>query len=233
MAQLSTNIDIKKVFPDTVATSDSDLRVACLKSKTHNRVCVPAAIPEKCYSTERVGISAKTHDEHLKLWQGYANKTNELLKAVEDLDKSPSRANQIFSEIRSIKVDYTFAYQGLANHNNYFQVIGGQGGRPTGRIAQLIEKSYGSIDRWMDAWKACGMAARGWVFLAYDPVLDIVTNIIGDAQNTFPLWDHKLVLSMDVYEHAYFIDFGAARMKYLEAYMQCIDWDAVNKFFES
>jgi Fe-Mn family superoxide dismutase len=227
-----SEIDIKKVFPTTTAKPGQTLRVACTSADQPFRVNVPQSIPEKAYSTERVGISRKTHDEHLKLWQGYANKTNEISEKIEALAKDPSKGNQIYSEMRALKVDYTFAYQGLKNHNNYFETIGGNGGVATGKIATLIEKSYGSFENWANDWKMTGMAARGWVYLAYDFATDRVFNFIGDAQNSFPVWDHMVVLSMDVYEHAYYLDFQTARMKYIEAYMQVIDWDAVNKYFQ-
>lgn len=192
-------------------------------------VAVPQAIPDKCFASERVGIGRRTHEEHLKLWQGYANKTNELRKALAEMEVDPAKANQIYSQMRALKVDLTFAYQGLINHNVYFDTLGGDGGPATGKAGELIAASYGGFDAWAADWKATGMAARGWVYLAYDHAEKRVFNYIGDAQNTFPLWNHTVVLAMDVYEHAYFLDFGVARMKYIEAYMQCIDWDAVNK----
>jgi len=196
-------------------------------------VKVPQEIPEKCYSTESVGISRKTHDEHLKLWQGYANKTNEIRKALKEMEIDPAKANQIYSQIRALKTDYSFAYQGLINHNIYFETIGGKGGEPNGRVAELIRASYGSFENWEKDWKATGMAARGWVFLGYDHDEKTVFNYAGDAQNTFPIWNHTCVLAMDVYEHAYFLDFQVARMKYIEAYLQVIDWDAVNRLGEA
>lgn len=190
-------------------------------------VSVPQAIPESVYGSEAHGISRKTHDEHLKLWQGYANKTNELRKAIAELEKDPAKSNQIFSQIRALKVDYTFAYEGYINHNVYFGTMGGNGGAPTGRVAELINEAYGSFENWVTDLKATGMGARGWVYLAYDHEEKCVFNYIGDAQNTFPIWNHTLLLAMDVYEHAYFIDFGTARAKYIEAYLNCINWDAV------
>ena len=190
-------------------------------------VSVPQAIPEAVYGSEAHGISRKTHDEHLKLWQGYANKTNELRKAIAELEKDPAKSNQIYSQIRALKVDYTFAYEGYINHNVYFGTLGGPGGTPTGRLAELIAHAYGSFENWVTDLKATGMGARGWVYLAYDHEEKSVFNYIGDAQNTFPIWNHTLLLAMDVYEHAYFIDFGTARAKYIEAYLQCINWDAV------
>jgi superoxide dismutase, Fe-Mn family len=195
---------------------------------TPNLVAVPAEIPAKVYTTERVGISRQTHDEHLKLWQGYANQTNNLRKAIAELDTDPAKANQIFSQMRALKVDYTFAYEGLINHNVYFDTIGGEGGAATGEVAKLIEAAYGTFEAWAADWKATGIAGRGWVYLAYDHAEGRVFNYIGDAQNTFPIWNHTLLLAMDVYEHAYFLDFGTARAKYIDAYMQVIDWSAVN-----
>lgn len=195
-------------------------------------VAVPQAIPEKVYRSESVGISRKTHDEHLKLWQGYANKTNQIRKALAEMTIDPSTANQIYSEVRALKADYSFAYEGLINHNIYFETMGGDGGPATGMVADLINEAYGSFENWVADWKATGMAGRGWAYLAYDHSEKRLNNYLGDAQNTFPIWNHTLVLAMDVYEHAYYLDFGTARMKYIEAYLQCIDWNAVNALGE-
>ena len=192
-------------------------------------VDVPQAIPEKVYSTERVGISRKTHDEHLKLWQGYANKTNAIRKDLAEIDTDAAKANQIYSQMRALKVDYTFAYEGYVNHNIYFDTLGGNGGPATGKVAQLIEEAYGGFDKWLADFKATGIAGRGWVYLAYDHAEKRVFNYIGDAQNSFPIWNHTCLLAMDVYEHAYYLDFNTARAKYIDAYFQCIDWNAVNK----
>ena len=186
------------------------------------------SLPAKVKNTESVGISMKTHEAHEKLWQGYARKTNEIRQVLAQLAPDPSKANQIYSELRSLKVDYSFAYQGLINHNIFFETIGGSGGPATGRIAELIRATYGSFENWAADWKATGIAGRGWVFLAYDHSNGRVFNYLGDAQNTFPLWNHTCVLAMDVHEHAYFIDFAERRAAYIDAYMQTIDWEAVN-----
>lgn len=191
-------------------------------------VTVPQEIPAKVYTTDRVGISRQTHDEHLKLWQGYANKTNEIRKALAELGSDPSKANQIFSQMRALKVDYTFAYEGYINHNIYFDTIGGEGGPATGKVATLINEAYGSFENWQADFKATGIAGRGWAFLGYDLTEKRVFNYIGDAQNSFPVWDHVCLLALDVYEHAYYLDFQTARAKYIDAYFQVIDWNAVN-----
>ncbi len=191
-------------------------------------VTVPEAHAAKVYSTERVGISKATHDAHLALWQGYARKTNEIRTKLPEMDIDPATANQIYSEMRALKVNYAFAYGGYINHNVYFETIGGEGGPATGPVGDLINDAYGNFDHWLNDWKATGMAGRGWVFLGYDHDEERVHTYIGDSQDTFPAWNHTLLLAMDVYEHAYFLDFKTARLKYIEAYVQVIDWDAVN-----
>jgi Fe-Mn family superoxide dismutase len=184
---------------------------------------------EKAFGTEGVGISRRTHEEHLKLWQGYANKTNEIRKALAETEADPSKANQIYSQMRALKVNYAFAYGGYLNHTVYFDTIGGSGGAATGDVAALINATYGSFDAWAADWKATGIAGRGWAYLGYDHQEERVWTYMGDAQDTFPTWNNHLILAMDVYEHAYYLDFQTARAKYIEAYMQVIDWDAVNR----
>lgn len=191
-------------------------------------VAVPAEIPAKVLTTDRVGLSAKTHTEHLALWQGYARKTNEIRDALDELTLDPKTSNQIYSQIRALKANYAFAFGGFINHNVYFDTLGGHGGPATGDVADLIKASYGSFEHWEADWKSTGMGARGWVFLAYNHEEQRVFNYLGDAQDTFPAWNHTLIGAMDVYEHAYYLDFQTKRLAYIDAFMQVIDWDAVN-----
>ena len=74
-------------------------------------------------------ISDKTHEEHLKLYTGYVNKSNGILAELEKLGvpdpANPAVANQIYSTVRALKVDFTFAVGGLKNHELYFSILGG------------------------------------------------------------------------------------------------------------
>jgi Fe-Mn family superoxide dismutase len=201
-----------------------------MDSKTMTKpklVAVPEALPTKVYTTERVGISKATHDAHLTLFQGYAKKTNEIRELLAK-GGAGEGANQIYSNMRALKVNYAFAYGGYINHSVYFDTLGGDGGPATGQVSALINDAYGSYEAWLEDWKATGMAGRGWAFLAYDHNEERVHNYIGDSQDTWPTWNNTLLLAMDVYEHAYYLDFQTARPKYIDAYVQCIDWDAVN-----
>ncbi|MBI1335270.1 MAG: superoxide dismutase [Armatimonadetes bacterium] len=182
----------------------------------------------KALNTASHGISEATHKAHLGLWQGYANKTNEIRKALAELEMDPAKANQIYSQVRALKVNYAFAYGGYKNHNVYFDTIGGSGGPATGDVATLINEAYGSFENWAKEWKTTGIGARGWAYLAYDHDDERVFTFMGDGQDTYPAWNTTLILALDVYEHAYFLDFQTARAKYIDAYFNVIDWDAVN-----
>ncbi len=197
---------------------------------TQVRLVEAAPLPEKIYTTQKVGISRKTHDEHFKLFQGYANKTNEIRKALAELEIDPSKANQVYSAIRSLKVDYTFACGGYVNHKLYFDILGGEG-EPLGKLRDMMNRDFGSLENWQKDLKATGMGGRGWAWLAYDREEKGLFNYIGDAQNTFPMWNTVPLVGLDVYEHAYYLDFGTARASHIDAFLKVIDWDAVAKRF--
>jgi Fe-Mn family superoxide dismutase len=180
------------------------------------------------------GISQKTMDEHIKLYEGYVSKYNECMKLLEELtDDDYNKANPTYSKIRSIKVDITRAIGGIKNHELYFAHLGGKGGKPEGRLLGQIEKDFGNYDRFLKDLKATAIAARGWAWLAYDYNFKRLFIAIGDEQNTFPIWNATPVLGIDVFEHAYFIDYGTAKAKYLEAFFNNIDWKVIQKNFEN
>jgi Fe-Mn family superoxide dismutase len=81
--------------------------------------------------------------------------------------------------------------------------------------------------------KATAMAARGWAWLAYDWDNKKLFNYIGDAQNTFPIWNAIPFVALDVYEHAYYLDFQTKRAEYIDAYFNNLDWKSVETIFES
>jgi Fe-Mn family superoxide dismutase len=172
------------------------------------------------------GISRETMEAHYKLYQGYVNKRNEILGKLADVDLAS--ANQVYSEVRSLKLDLTFAVGGIKNHEIYFEHLGGPGGDPTGLFADLVRRDFGSVAAWRDDLKATGMAGRGWAWTAYDWDESRVFNYIGDAQNSFPVWNATPLVALDVYEHAYFVDFGTDRAAYIDVFFHNLDYDVVN-----
>jgi Fe-Mn family superoxide dismutase len=172
------------------------------------------------------GISRAAVEAHYKLYEGYVAKRNEILGRLAGADTAA--ANQVFSDVRALKVDLSFAIGGIKNHELYFEHLGGSGGDPVGPIAGLLDRDFGSIDTWRADLKATGMAARGWAWTAYDWDEGRLFNYIGDAQNTFPVWNATPLVALDVYEHAYFLDYQTDRASYIDVFLTNLDWDVVN-----
>ena len=176
------------------------------------------------------GISRETIEAHYKLYQGYVNKRNEILGKLGGVDLSA--ANQVYSDLRSLKVDLTFAIGGIKNHEIYFEHLGGSGGDPAGVFGDLVKRDFGSVADWKADLKATGMGGRGWAWTAYDWDEGRLFNYIGDAQNTFPVWNATPLVALDVYEHAYFIDFGTDRATYIDRFLDNLDYDVVNDWVQ-
>jgi Fe-Mn family superoxide dismutase len=176
------------------------------------------------------GISRETVEAHYKLYQGYVNKRNEILGKLSDVDLST--ANQVYSDVRSLKVDLTFAIGGIKNHEVYFEHLGGTGGDPAGVFGELVRRDFGSVESWKADLKATGLAGRGWAWTAYDFDEGRLFNYIGDAQNSFPVWNASPLVALDVYEHAYFIDYGTDRASYIDAFFNNLDYDVVNDWVQ-
>ncbi len=178
---------------------------------------------------ELKGISQKTIENHYgKLYQGYVKKWQEIQEKLKSADLSS--ANATFSDLRELKTEQTFVANAVLLHEAYFDVLGGNG-EPKGEIIDAIIKDYGSFEEWARHFKALGLSARGWVVLAYDFNDGKLRNYICDAHNQGGIWGTLPVLVMDVYEHAYFIDYGSDRKSYIEAFFQNLNWEAINKRF--
>jgi Fe-Mn family superoxide dismutase len=176
-------------------------------------------------------ISRETIEAHYKLYEGYVAKRNEILGKLADVDLSS--ANQAYSELRALKVELTFAVGGIKNHELYFDHLGGTGGDPKGGFGGLVARDFGSVEAWKADLKATGLAGRGWAWAAYDWDERRLFNYIGDAQNTFPVWNATPLVALDVYEHAYFIDFGTDRAGYIDAFFDNLDYGVVDALVEA
>ena len=178
-------------------------------------------------------FSKKTIEEHLKLYQGYVTKYNEIMEKLSILtDDDYAKVNQTYSLVRELKVELTFAWGGIVNHEIYFAHLGGKGRVPGGTLLKQIKKDFGSFETYKKDAKATGIAARGWVWTAWNFREGRLFNYLGDAQNTFPVWEASPILALDTYEHAYFIDYGVNRGNYIDSFFENLDWNKVAKNFE-
>ena len=172
------------------------------------------------------GISREAVEAHYKLYQGYVAKRNEILAKLDGVDLSS--ANQVYSELRGLKVELSFAIGGIKNHEIYFEHLGGSGGDPDGPFGTLVKRDFGSVEAWRADLKASGMAGRGWAWAAYDWDEGRLFNYVGDTQNTYPIWNATPLVALDVYEHAYFLDYQTDRGSYIDAFFDNLDWATVN-----
>ena len=89
------------------------------------------------FDKELDGISRQTMEDHYKLYEGYVKKTNECREILKQFDYAEVEGNQVYSQLRTVSIEYTFAMLGFKNHDLYFGHLGGEGGDPSGRFAEL------------------------------------------------------------------------------------------------
>jgi len=182
------------------------------------------------FTKELQGISKRQMSEHHDvLYAGYVRKTNEIRSKVKAADLA--EANPTFSLIRELKLEESFAVNGVKLHEGYFDNLGGDG-VPSGTILDLIKEDFGSYEDWEREFKALGIASRGWVILAYDWDDGKLHNYLCDFHNQGGVWSCTPLLILDVYEHAYFLDYATARKSYIEAFMKNVDWTFVDSLIE-
>lgn len=176
------------------------------------------------------GLSEKQLSEHHDvLYAGYVKKVNELRSKIPNADKS--NANGTYAELRELKLEEGFAVNGVKLHESYFDNLGGKG-QSEGDIKKMIEEDFGSYEKWEEEFKALGLCSRGWVVLAYDLDDKKLRNYLADVHNQGGVWNAIPLLVLDVYEHAYFLDYATGRKKYIEAFFQNLDWKHVNNLLK-
>jgi superoxide dismutase, Fe-Mn family len=189
-----------------------------------------SAMPKPDKILKLDGISPESVEAHWGLYEAYVKKYNEVMEKLPGADRAA--ANQIYSDYRGLREMLTFAIGGIKNHELYFQNLSADGGSPSDALAARVEKDFGGHDDMITELKAGGMAARGWAWVAWDWDWERLDVYIGDAQNTFPVWNATPILALDVYEHSYIRDFSTARPKYIDAFVANIDWADVSARFE-
>ncbi|HLB25909.1 MAG TPA: Fe-Mn family superoxide dismutase [Nitrospirota bacterium] len=174
------------------------------------------------------GISDNQLQQHRDtLYAGYVAKLN----LIEDEIKKASTegTNPTYSVLGELKRQEIFATNGVFLHEAYFGNLGGKGGAAAGKIGEMIKERWGSFEKWLADFRAAGMAARGWVVLAFSFNDMSLHNYSMDVHDKGSVCNTAILLVMDVYEHAYMIDYGVKRAAYLDAFFQNIDWDVVNE----
>jgi Fe-Mn family superoxide dismutase len=191
------------------------------------------------FRTPLNGISDRTlKNHHDTLYTGYVEKKNEIENRLEELGRTivagAGRAgNSTYSELRALKQSETYAINGVYLHEWYFETLGGDGKFEHAReLVAAIDKAFGNVESFIKFFSECAMAARGWSILAWDTKESRLWIYNCDAHNQGGVWGALPIIVLDVYEHAYFMDYGADRQAYLKAFWKNFNWTAANDLFK-
>ena len=146
---------------------------------------------------------------------------------LEGADRSKANAN--YSPIRELKREEIHAMNSVLLHELYFDGMTAGGGEPGEAAQDVLKKRFGSVDRWVDDFKAAALSARGWAVLAFNTVSGKLYNVVSDVHDVgVPVLGIPLVI-IDCYEHAFYVDYKNKKGDYVSAYPKYIDWSEVDR----
>lgn len=180
------------------------------------------------------GFSDQLLKNHFTLYQGYVINTNRIAELLNSLQKEGKIGTPEYAEL---KRRWGWEFNGMRLHEYYF-------GNMTKDFVELdkdsklfkkILEDFGSYENWERDFKAVGtMRGIGWVILYYDPVANKLFNFWINEHDVGHISGAVPILVMDVFEHAYMIDYGLKKVDYIEAFFKVIDWRVVaNRFSEA
>jgi Fe-Mn family superoxide dismutase len=199
------------------------------------------SLPDLPYATDALEphIDAQTMEiHHGKHHAGYVSKLNAALESYSDLQNKS--LEELLSAIKSLPADIQTAVRnnggGHWNHSFFWKVLGAQGGKPSGALADAINSAFGSFDEFKKAFSNAGATrfGSGWAWLVVNGSGKLEVCSTPNQDN--PLMDvsdvkGQPILGVDVWEHAYYLKYQNKRPAYLEAFFNVINWDAVSGNF--
>ncbi|WP_028845046.1 superoxide dismutase [Thermodesulfovibrio thiophilus] len=174
------------------------------------------------------GFSDALLKNHFTLYQGYVTNTNKVLETLEIMLKDGKTGTPEYAEL---KRRLGWEWNGARLHEYYFENLGGNGVFPKGsKLETLINESFGSFENWLKDFKTTGtMRGIGWVILYQDIISKKLINFWINEHDTGHPSGCNPLLVMDVFEHAFMIDYGLKRADYIEAFFKNINWSEVEK----
>ena len=172
------------------------------------------------------GFSETLLKNHFTLYQGYVTNTNKLRDTLAQMPKDGKLGTPEYAEL---KRRMGFEWDGMRLHEYYFDNLGGKGDlAQSGKLAQAVAADFGGFDAWLADFKATGaMRGIGWAILYRDGMSGALINEwINEHQNNH-LAGCMPILVMDVFEHAFMIDYGLKRADYIEAFLRNVNREAV------
>ncbi len=174
------------------------------------------------------GLSERQIAEHIKLYSGYVKNTNDLVGRIDKIKSDPLSDNYTLAELRR---RLGFEFNGMRLHEYYFQSMNGYGNIFDGKLKGIIENQFGSFDNWIKEFKTAGLARGiGWVLLCHDPKINKLFNVWITDHEVGHLASVPIILAMDVWEHAYLLDYlPSQRKEYIEAFFSNLNWKTLEE----
>jgi Fe-Mn family superoxide dismutase len=182
---------------------------------------------------ELKGISKKTIDEHIKLYQGYVKHANLIIEKITELSKDTKANSYAIAETQR---RFGFEFDGMKNHEYYFEQFEGganKGGEGKAALSAAISEEWGSVDAWFARFNALALTRGiGWALLSYDKANDRLVNSWVDEQHLGQLNSTDIILALDMWEHSYLFDYVPGDKKqYVSAFFENLNWEVVEKRF--
>jgi superoxide dismutase, Fe-Mn family len=176
------------------------------------------------------GLSENQLKAHFTLYQGYVKKLNEIEQKLGTVDKSAP--NYSYNEYSELKRREPVAYNGTFLHEYYFDNIGGDGGAAPENFKQTVTSAFGSYDNWIADVKAAAGSAHGWVLTCYGYADQKVRNVLVHSEHHVGLLaDTQIIIAIDCWEHAYFMDYGTKKPDYIAAILAALNWKKIGERF--
>ncbi len=174
------------------------------------------------------GFSETLLKNHFTLYQGYVTNTNKLLDSLAAMAKEGKIGTPEYSEL---KRRLGFEFNGMRLHEYYFENLGGKTPLDkAGKLGKKLTEDFGSYENWEKDFKGTGaMRGIGWTILYQDNITGRLINQWINEHETGHFAGCFPILVLDVFEHAFMIDYGLKRADYIEAFFKNINWTAAEK----
>jgi superoxide dismutase, Fe-Mn family len=171
------------------------------------------------------GFSPTLLNNHFTLYQGYVTNTNKLMDSLAAMLKDGKTATPEYAEM---KRRFGWEFNGMRLHEYYFENLGGKGALvKSGVLGKMMAASFGSYEAWEQDFRATGaMRGIGWAVLYQDEATCGLLNTWVNEHDGGHLAGGRPILIMDVFEHAYMVDYGLKRADYIAAFFKNINWKA-------
>ena len=183
------------------------------------------------YSALEPHISARIMElHHSKHHQAYVTGANAALDAMAE-----ARVNDNFATLPKLQKDLAFNLGGHVNHSIFWQNLAPAGGEPTGELAAALAEYFGSIDAFKKHFSAAaiGIQGSGWAYLAWDALGNrMIIGQLYDQQGNLAMGNIPLLM-LDMWEHAFYLDYQNVKADYVKAFWNIVNWEDVAKRFGS